>query len=270
MKKKNLIYLIIIFLLLICIGLSINLYKMINEKEDLPLIEDNFIEEKEETIDEETLNLLKEYDSYKEINEYFKGMIIFDSGLINLPFVKADDNDFFLRKDFYTMEYSDFGSVFMDYESETDSRNIVLYGHYVQKYYNNGLDKDGNPLDTGIIMFTPLEKLLTEEGYKENKTLKIVLEDEIRTYEVAAVYYCDLVNNTYIADDDLYYYLPEFSNEYLNRYLTRVDEIKLYKTDILLTDKDNFLTLQTCVEGSLSKREIVLCKLIKTSESPIN
>ena len=82
------------------------------------------------------------YDNNKAINSDYLGQIVFDSGLINLPFVASKDNNDYLRRDFETKSYSVLGTVFMDYECDLECQNIILYGHNAFSSYDAGTDEN--------------------------------------------------------------------------------------------------------------------------------
>ena len=226
-------------------------------------VDDNNGVEEEEIISKENIECINEYDEYKIFSSSFKGVIKFESSLVDLPFVQGVDNDFYLRRDWITNEYSELGSIFMDYECSLDSKNIILYGHYVYSSYEV-LDDDGNKLDNSKLMFTPLSKLIDENNYEANKYVSLILEDEVRTYEVVSVFYCNLVGEgeDIYPEEYLEYYLPEYDKDYFDKYKEKIKSIEFYDTGVDFSVDDNLLTLQTCVENDSMKREIVLCKEI--------
>ena len=168
-------------------------------------------------------------------------------------------------RNWLTNEYSELGSIFMDYECSLDSKNIVLYGHYVYSSYEV-LDDDGNKLDNSKLMFAPLSKLIDENNYEANKYVSLVLEDEVRTYEVVSVFYCNLVKDgeDYYPEDYMEYYLSEFTDEYFDKYKEKIKSLEFYDTGVDFSNSDNLLTLQTCVENREDLREIVLCKEVSS------
>ena len=93
------------------------------------------------------------------------------------------------------------------------------------------------------------------------------MEDEIRTYEIVAVYNCPLIqdeegNYSYV-EDGYEYYITNYSLDEFNEYKNIIEKAMLYDTKQDYSYDDKFLTLQTCVEGRKDIREIVLCKQIK-------
>ena len=192
---------------------------------------------------------------YTERNEDYAGTIRFKSGLINLPFFKGETNDTYLRTNWENMEYDIYGSVFMDSDCDYDSQNIIIYGHYVDQAY----DPNGEN-----IMFTPLKKLMNEENYEDNKYIELVLKDEIRTYEIVAVYYCPLIeeDGLWYVDAGLIYNEPNYTLNDFNEYKKAVKNAMMFPIETDFEYEDRFLTLQTCVEGREDLREIILAKQI--------
>lgn len=193
---------------------------------------------------------------YTNINEDYVGTIRFKSGLIDLPFFKGETNDTYLRTNWENMEYDIYGSVFMDSDCTYDSQNIIVYGHYVDQAYN----PDGEN-----IMFTPLKKLMAEDNYKENKYIELILKDEIRTYEIVAVYYCPLIeeDGVWYVDAGLIYNEPEYTLKDFEEYKTAIQKAMFYPIEADFNYEDKLLTLQTCVEGREDLREIVVAKQIE-------
>ena len=203
------------------------------------------------------------YDRYA-INSDYVGDIVFESGIINLPVVQYIDEDDmnqgyyeYLRADWETMEYDEEGSIFIDpYTYLDSSMNVVIYGHYVYESYD--------PSKTH--KFTPLELLLEEENYEENSIFYLVLEDEVRVYQIAHVYLAQLYSsdgtNYDMLASGMYYMKAEWTESELTYYLEQVSLIEQYDTGVEIEYGDNFVTLQTCVENRDDLREIVVAKQI--------
>lgn len=274
MKNKYLSKILIIVLIVMCVYACILFVSKSKDDESVvdeapiitEVIEEEVIEEEieEEIVRDDLYDYIELYDTNKEINPDYAGQIIFESGIINEPFVYSKNNNDYLRKNFRTGKYDVMGTIFMDYECKLNSQNIVLYGHYAYSYFDPGYDEDGNKLINEELMFTPLELLKSKEKYDENKNVLLVQENEIRQYVVCAVYYSNLTN----IDGALYpnyeqqYYLPEYSNDYFNTYKRSIENNKLYDTGVEYDNSDDFLTLQTCVENAHNSRQIVLCKYV--------
>lgn len=275
---------------LVCITVLVLLYSLtIQPKSSGDNVADDVSEPMLKT---EYENAVKEWNNNHSINKDYVGMIGFDSGLLNVPFVKPDVTDLtqyplfdengvgttdydegckgmactfydvYTYMDWQTMKYDLKGSVYLDPRNEMDNQNLILYGHHFAPSY----DPDCS------IQFTPLEKLLKENAYEENKSLKLYLENEVREYEVAVVY---IFNGNYIESNDFddlqfqrtYYGISmnyEEDPDYEQTYIDNVNKVKLYETGVDLEVGDTTLTLQTCITHQPYLRQIVVCKLINT------
>lgn len=232
-------------------------------------------QKKSETVPEPDANIAEQSEEdarlayYKEINALWDENHTFNSDyqgeisvgtLFTYPFVQGSSNDSYLRKDWKTMTHDEEGSIFLDSRNAYDDQNLIIYGHYVYLSYD----------PSGTHKFTPLRLLTEEENYEENKYITLQLENEIRTYQIAYVYYV----GTYVTDDGvrhteegLQYYWTNFEDDYFQEYLKNVRKDALYDTGVEIDDNDHLLTLQTCVENKPELREIVLAKLISTEST---
>lgn len=221
--------------------------------------------------------------SNRSINEDYIGQIVFDSGLIDLPVVQAKDvcgedgtlhtfytedgqlvrdptgfngNDVYIWTNWKTKEYDprgEGGSVFMDYRNELSDQNIIIYGHHFARNYD----------PSGTRQFTPLDLLLEEENYEENRSLKLILENEIREYVITNVFRISILDEHQIqivrtdmdidlsGNDD-----PGFFKEFIEY----IDGISLYDTGEKLKADDHILTLITCIQHQPEFRQIIVCR----------
>ena len=270
-----------LLMLLLVSSLSLLIVKAMT-KEVIPVLDDPG--------EEETLNLMdpdlrEMWLSNKAINDDYVGNIVFDSGLIDLPFVQAKSvyredgepyrfftqdgslaedlssytgNDVYIWTSWKTGEfdrYEEGGSVFMDYRNYLKDQNIIIYGHHFAR--------DWDP--SGSKQFTPLDVLLSEENYEENRYLNLILDNEIRSYVITNVFTVDIedeyesqiirtdMNEDFSGNRD-----PRFFRDFIS-YMNRISR---YDTEELLSDSDRILTLITCLEHQPQYRQIVVCKEI--------
>ena len=289
MKKR----LIIIGILILLIGSSLVIYyKTVNSKEEV-VVEEKLeqvveIEEKEEKYADSSLKEV--WDNNSVFNEDYIGEVSFESGLLSLPFVcpskpydqysfytnngkivtnfdsgcesgSCSGNDVYLRTDWKTMKYELGGSIFMDYRNTIHDQNIIIYGHH----YPKNMDK------SRTLFFTPIEKLLLEENYEDNKYVQLVLENSVRRYEIAYVYlfhmtskYDDMSTLQYYRTNYNFDYYGKEDPGYYQKYIDKMESVKLYDTNVKLCESDNTLTLQTCLENDPTAVEIIVCKEIET------
>jgi len=226
-----------------CGVLGYSIARIISVKTDMDNvldIQDETKMQSDVTSENDIWSYMPGYYALAKQNSDFCGWIRFDSDLVNLPFVNSGD-DFYLRHNFMK-EYSSSGTVYMNGDQTLDSRNITLYGHYV---YAN--DK---------AMFTPLDKLRYKENYEENKVFRLYLENEIRTYRIAAVV-------QYNAGSNWVFDAPEYSDEEWHTFLTYAQTHMLYRTSEPISDNANYVTLQTCIRGSETLRTVILGKEVE-------
>lgn len=263
MKKKKsntLIYVAIAVLsILLVFGIVILVFDPFSFfKKDNEVVENNN-NKVTEVVDEKEKALVKElWDTYSAKSNDYVGTITFESGLIDLPFVQGSDNNTYYRTDWETKKYDEEGSIFLDSSNTLDDQNLILIGHYVYPIYD----------ESRTHMFTPLAKLTDKDNYEANKYVKLYFKDEVRRYEVAYVYYCELIEDEYegekfsYTEDGFEFYYPNYSEEQFNKYIDTVKKNAFYDTGVSITYNDKLLTLQTCVENHDELREIVLLKEI--------
>ncbi|MBR4461438.1 MAG: class B sortase [Erysipelotrichaceae bacterium] len=287
--KRNKKIAIVILSFLLCGALIVLGWFVIKDRQktEEPIEDDVIVvpvEEPEPVIDEERKKQLQEYEA---INKDYVGQIVFDSGLIDLPFVQAKDvydengklykfydekghvvtdptgytgNDVYIWTNWKTgkYDYSDEGgSVFMDYRNEPDDQNLIIYGHHYAR--------DWDP--TGSKQFTPLDVLLDEENYQDNKMLKLYLENEVRSYVVTNIFIIDIYNEKQLQilrnDMAVDFYNRE-DPDFFESYIPYIDSISKYDTKEPLKKDDRLLTLVTCIQHQPQYRQIILCKEVKT------
>ena len=249
-KNKNKLALVSCLLVVIIALSAILGYMILNQPKQIETVvkEDGSVE-----VVEYTGKYYREfYQSQKKLNKDYVGQIFFESGLINQPFVQGETNDTYLRTNWITNEYDVEGSNFLDAENTLDDQNLVIYGHYVFESLDPTLSHK----------FTPLEKLWKKENYASNNKVFLLLENEIREYEIATVFAAQLFmdeNGEYYLQEEEQYHLPSYEEEYFKVYHDRVKKIQQYETGVDFTYNDKLLTLQTCTRNREDLREIVIC-----------
>lgn len=141
----------------------------------------------------------------------------------------------------------------MDYRNYLKDQNIIIYGHHYARDYD----------PSGTKQFTPLDLLLSEENYDDNKELSLILDNEIRRYIVTNVFTIDISDEyeRQIIRTDLNYdlsgnYEPKFFKEFIG-YLNKISR---YDSGVILSDSDRILTLITCLEHQPEYRQVIMCK----------
>lgn len=264
-KKKSYKKLILVSILsvLIIIGMAVLifdpfLWRSVNNNDNSGNITANVDNNELKTSEDEKL-VHELWDENSVLSSDYIGTIKFESGIIDLPFVQGVSNDTYYRTDWLTMNYDEEGSIYMDSSNTLSDQNIILIGHYVYARLDQSRTHK----------FTPLAKLLDKDNYEDNKYVKLYLNGEVRRYEIAYVYYCELLTGEYegetfqYTEDGFDFYYPNYTSEQFNTYMNTVKSNSLYDTGVSIEYGDKFLTLQTCVENHDELREIVLLKEIE-------
>lgn len=196
------------------------------------------------------------------INSDIKGYIEFTSGLISQPVAQSADNERYMHINWRDMSEQTWGTVFFDYRNQIDAeeQNTLIYGHYVSTTRSS--DRS--------LAFTPLETLRDPEQYAANRYFVLATRNDIRYYEVARAFDCELLEKggQQYLPEDLPYILTSFTEEEFNRYMDNVKKVQYYETGAALTEEDRFVTLQTCIEGKGNERQIYLCRELQRKLIP--
>lgn len=213
-------------------------YKELELFEPKPSVE---IEEDEE-VDEyvPTFNP-EDYDKLLEMNSDFRGWVQISNTNVNYPIVQAEDNEFYLTRNF-KKEKNSGGAIFLSYDNDKpfEERNTIVHGHNM---------KDGS-------MFASLMKFKEEDFFNENKKIFIVLRDKVLEYEIFSAYVEQASHNPYqigFASDEDYV-------AYLNGLRTR----SLFHRDQPdFTKDDKIITLSTCSYEIDDGRMLLHARLIE-------
>ena len=208
--------------------------------------------------DEDSLrNLYRELQEDKEINPDVRALLCFQSGLIHAPVLQSSDVNEYLYKNWKTGEYLSYGSITMEPENDLtrDDQNSIIYGHYIYEFRN----------PDRTLVFTPLAELMKESAWEPNRYVSLITPDEVRYYEIAAVFECplDSVDGYQFTRQGFEYNLLSYTPEYMVTYRENVRSHAYYDTGVEFDADDRFLTMQTCIEGNNNAREIVLCRELK-------
>lgn len=178
----------------------------------------------------------------KEINEDIVGWVSIEDTKINYPILQAEDNDYYLTKN-YEKEESIAGSIFMDYRNDVESYNpnMVVYGHRM---------RDNS-------MFNSLKNFLKEDFFYNHKTIQFDTMYESYTAEVFAAY---------STTTDFDYIQTDFDNAIDFWVLTeKMRQKSKFQSDVSLNMEDQIITLSTC-DYTLDPdqgRLVVHAKLVK-------
>lgn len=189
-----------------------------------------------------------------------------DNLILNHPVMQAEDNDYYLNRNFYKDETKS-GAIFADFRNKFEageiSANTVLYGHNIwdgsmfaklTRYYDSRL---GNEYSDRLGF------------YKENPTITFNTLYEKSQWKVFA---CVLFN-TDEANGEVYPYtqIHDFDNkESFNSYILDIMDRSVLWTDVDITYGDSILTLSTCYYPygkKIDTRCVVFARKVRDGES---
>ena len=204
----------------------------------------------------------KNWPGLKKINEEIVAWVKLDGTKIDYPVLehKGDDaeNQFYLYRN-YKKDYSDFGSIFVDYRciDGVNSKNFILHGHNMGsddsmfgqliKYARNDGRTKGNPK---FYKSAPIVKIDTPQGSEE--------------YVIFALMKIDVSNEL---DNVFDYLIADFDSS--ARFMNFVYNIKVRSyldVNVPINENDQLLTLSTCSYESQNMRTIAVARKIRDNE----
>jgi sortase B len=169
----------------------------------------------------------------KAENDDFIAWLQIPGTTVDYPVVLSNDTQYYLEHTF-TGKKSYLGTLFSlgktDYH--TPGKNIAIYGHHIRS--------------NGQVMFSPLISYKKQSFYEDHKTIYLDSLYHSDTYIVFAV-----VN---MRSGDWDQSATSFaSDDAFLDYVQRARSQALYETGVVVTAKDQILTLNTCDRGFIPK-----------------
>ena len=168
------------------------------------------------------------------------------------PVVQTDNNDYYLKKDFYKNS-TNYGIPFFDCNDRLNpiDRNTTIHGHNMKSD-----DK----------IFGPLEEYRNPEKFKEAPIIKVNTLYGEYTFKIYAVF----ISNSKASDDNGQFFNYIFSDagpsQFMD-YISEVDKRKLYTTGVDIVETDKIITLSTCCYDFTDARLAVVGRLLRKGES---
>ncbi len=212
----------------------------------------------QEKLEAVALEVLDEYKPFVAMNEDMRGWIEIEGTNLGYPVVQADDNDFYLRRNFKG-EDDYYGIPFLDHEctiateTEATSDNLIIYGHNIG---NDGL------------MFNPLSYYKQLAYYKEHPIIRFDSIYKQQEYKIIGV----MIVNAQPEQDkgNVFRYWTEVnfdSDEAFNAYVDEVRRRSLWDIDVDTQPGDKLLTLSTCCyDFRPEARCVVVARAIREGE----
>jgi len=209
-------------------------------------------DEEEERLPDGTLASFKEI---RELNGDVVGWITIPDTLIDYPVVQAKDNNFYLRHNI-NKEYNYSGCPFLDYRNDvrpdSDTRNLIIYGHHRR----NGT------------MFAQLKKYNDVDFYKENPVLRF---DTIYERSEWIIFSNFRATTSWATGTPFNYIQTDFKED--KDYLDFVGELKkrsLITTPVEVRADDQILLLSTCSYEKSNWRMVIAARRVRDDETSID
>ena len=175
------------------------------------------------------------FEELSAINDDTVGWLTVNNTKINYPVVQAEDNEYYLKRD-YNKDSNILGWIFMDYRNSiyNMSNNTIIYGHNIK---------------VGL-MFGTLRYALNEDWYKNEENQIITFNTKVKNmkWKIFSIYKIPVTNDYLYANFDDNDEFLEFANNLKSR--------SIYDFGIELDKDDKILTLSTC--GSTSAQRMVI------------
>lgn len=204
----------------------------------------------------------KNWAGLKKVNDEIVAWIEIDGTRINYPVLehKGDtpESQFYLYRN-YKKDYSDFGSIFVDYRctESVKSKNLILHGH------NMGSDDS---------MFGQLMNYARADGrtqgnpefYKSAPIVKIDTPEGTDEYIIFSIMKIDVSNDI----ENVFDYLKaDFDSD--ARFMNFVYNLKIRSyldVNVPINETDTLLTLSTCSYESDNMRTIAVARKVRENE----
>ena len=199
----------------------------------------------------ENMNL--RYSYLYALNQDLVGWLNIPGTNLDVQVVQAEDNDYYLRRDFYGKS-SRYGCPYMDYKNDSKylDDNTVIYGHHM----------------TDGLIFSNLDKYKTLEGYKESPIIVYNTLYDTYYFKVFAAFYI----NATPADDNNYFFnfmITDFStDERFSKFVDELEKRSVIDTGVSVQPDDKLLTLVTCTYEFNDARFVVVGRMVRENEDP--
>ena len=180
-----------------------------------------------------------DFDALRKINPDVIGWLVYDDTPINYPVVQGENNDVYLSM-LFDRTWGGCGTLFADAVTEAPFKqfNTIIYGHHM---------RDGS-------MFACLKSLKDPAWTADHPKLKLYTPDGDYYLEVWA-----FLNEP--SDSDIYL-TNMTSEEKKAEYITLVEKLSSYTTEVSVKTGDRLVLLSTCAYEYQNARYIVVCKMV--------
>ena len=194
--------------------------------------------------------ILPQYRDMYMLNPDLVGWITVQNSDIDYPVVQNEDNEYYLRRDFFGEENKN-GQIILEATCDpyTPSYNLVISGHNMRN----------------TSMFSRLVDYYKQKtDWRKHKYVQFDSLMEERMYVVVAAFYAA----DYAEEEEGFRYSADLQYRIdVERWLDQVKDYELYDTGIDVEFGDEFLTLTTCNSTRRKNgRFVVICRRLREGE----
>lgn len=156
--------------------------------------------------------------------------------------------EYYLKRDFYG-NYSDYGTIFLDYRSPLDAKNLILHGHHMN---------DGR-MFANILYYQDLN------FYKENPAFTFNTIYEKAKWKIISIYKTNTLEN----QGEFFNYLRgtfETESDFMN-YIYQVRARSIIDCPVDVNEDDTLVTLSTCAYDFDQFRFVVVARRVREGET---
>lgn len=187
--------------------------------------------------------------SLRETYEDLVGWIRIENTDVKYPVVKSSysDPEYYLYRN-YMGDYSKYGTIFHDQDSDITSENQLLHGHHMN---------DGS-------MFAVISDYDDLDVYTDSPVIYYDTYEEANIYKIVAVF----KTNLYSSQGEVFdYFQCDFdSDEEKMQYIYEVMNRSIIDTGVDINSDDEFLTLSTCSYEFDEFRTVVVARKVREGE----
>lgn len=198
-------------------------------------------------------NIQLKYAKLYAENQDFVGYLSADGVGLNLPVVQANDDEEYLKKNFYG-QTTKYGCPFVTHLNNIQplDMNTVIFGHHM----NNKT------------IFGTLDAYKKIDGFKKAPVITFNTLYKDYSWKIVAAF----ITNAYGKDDLNNYVFPYYftklsTYDRFSAYLNELSQRSLYDTGVDVVATDKILTLSTCSHEFEDARFVVVARLVRPGES---
>lgn len=210
--------------------------------------------------DKENGGPAQDWDALKKINKEIVGWITIPDTVIDYPVLyhEGDDryNQYYIKRT-YKKDYSEYGSIFIDYRSSkgTKSRNVIMHGH----------DMNDGSMFAGLMKYSPKGDLKGSlKYYQEHPVITFNTPDGDAKYKIISVF---KTSTRYEHGEFFNYMQGEFNSdaEFMNFvYNTRIRSF--FNIPVTCNEDDQIITLSTCCYEFYQWRCVIVARKVRPGE----